>query len=198
LLKPRRIAYHLRTADGGKLDQLEKFCAWFLKEMPVIGAVPFAGAVSKVEDVTSILLYRRGQFQVQMFALQPGTIIPEHTHPNVDTIQVYVGGNIHFSHSGKYVYPQDGVFAKDGPLKCANKRGMTMRVRPNDLHGAVVGEGGGVFMAVQHWLNGVEPHCVGSDYEGVTMGERHLANVVSGKATAKPKLTARDAASLDG
>ena len=179
------------------MDKLETFCNWFLKEMPVLGAVPFAGAVSKVQDVTSILLYRKGQFQVQMFAVPEGTIIPEHTHPNVDTIQVYVGGNIHFSHSGKYVYPKNRLFRNNGPLGCANKRGTRMRVRPNDLHGAVVGEGGGVFLAIQHWLNGIEPHCVGSDYEGVTMGEDHLAAVVSGAATAKPALTARDAASLE-
>ena len=56
--------------------------------------------------------------------------------------------------------------------------------------GAVAGPGGGVFMAVQHWLNGR----VSADYDGVTMGEDHLAKVVSGAAVAKAALTARDAA----
>jgi hypothetical protein len=74
---------------------------------------------------------------------------------------------------------------------------MAVRVRPNDLHGAVVGEGGGVFLSVQHWLNGVKPHCVGSDCNGVTMGKNHLSNVVSGEATAKDHLTEKDAASLE-
>lgn len=165
--------------------------------MPVLGAVPFAGAVSKVQDVTSILLFRKDQFQVQMFAVPEGTIIPEHTHPNVDSIEVYVGGNIMFSHSGKYVFPKDGIFALDGPLRCANKRGATIRVRPNDVHGGVFGEGGGVFLSVQHWLNGVKPHCVSADYDGITMGEDHLAKVVHGEASAKKKLTAKDAASLE-
>lgn len=179
------------------VDQLEKFCSWFLKKMPVIGAVPFQGAVSKVEDVTAILLYRKDQFQVQMFAVPEGTIIPEHTHPNVDSIEVYVGGNIRFSHSGKYVYPEDQLYALSGPLGCAFKRGTTIRVHPNDVHGGVFGEGGGVFLSVQHWLNGVKPHCVAADYSGTTMGEHHLAQVVTGEAKAKPKLTAKDAASLE-
>ena len=108
------------------MDDLERFCDWFLKNMPVIGAVPFAGAVSKIQDVTSILLFRMDQFQVQMFAVPEGTIIPEHTHPNVDSIEVYVGGNIHFSHGGKYSYPGDQLKPRSGPLACATKRGMTM------------------------------------------------------------------------
>lgn len=111
------------------MDELEQFCAWFLKTMPVIGAVPFHGAVSHIQDVTSILLYRRDQFQVQMFAVPSGTVIPEHTHPNVDSIEVYVGGNIRFSHSGKYVSPAGDVFANNGPLGLASRRGMTVRVR---------------------------------------------------------------------
>lgn len=179
------------------MDELEQFCDWFLKNMPVLGAVPFEGAVSKIEDVTGILLYRQGQFQVQMFAVPEGTIIPEHTHPNVDSIEVYVGGNIRFSHSGKYVYSEEELRPKDGPLHCAFKRGQIIRVRPNDLHGGVFGKGGGVFFSVQHWLNGVTPHCVSADYDGLTMGEHHLSKVVNGKAVAKRKLTPKDAASLE-
>ncbi len=179
------------------MDPVEKFCESFLKDMPVIGAVPYAGAVTKVQDVTGILLYRKGPFQVEMFACPEGTIIPEHTHPNVDTVQVYVGGNIIFTHSGLYTYPADGVRAMDGPLRCANRRGHLLRVRPDDRHGAVVGKGGGVFMAVQHWLNGIAPHSVAADYDGIAMGEDHLSKVVSGEARSKPKLTAQDAAPLE-
>lgn len=179
------------------MDPVEKFALSFLKDMPVLGAVPFAGAVSKVEDVTCMLIYRKGQFQVQMFACPAGTIIPEHRHPNVDTVQVYVGGNIVFTQNGKYTFRPDELREMSGPLRCANKRGHIMRVRPDEKHGAVVGTGGGIFMAVQHWQNGIAPHCVSADYEGVTMGEDHLSKVVSGVATAKPDLRARDAATLE-
>lgn len=177
-------------------DELERFCASFLKKMPVLGAVPLQGAVSMIENVTSILLYRRGQFQVQMFAVPEGTVIPEHTHPNVDSIEVYVGGSIRFSHSGKYVYREDELFAQ-GPMGLSSRRGLTIRVRPNDLHGGTFGPGGGVFLSVQHWLNGVRPHCVAADYTGVTMGKDHLSKVVHGEARAKTKLTQKDAARLE-
>ena len=180
------------------MDELERFCAAFLKNTPVIGAVPFAKAVWQIEDVTSILLYRRDQFQVQMFATPGPVIIPEHTHPNVDSIEVYVGGDIHFSHSGKYLYPKEQLYANSGPLALCNRRGLQIRVRPNDLHGGVIGEGGGVFLSVQHWLNGVKPHCVAADYSGVTMGKNHMKQVVYGEASTKAELTAKDAAHLEG
>ena len=179
------------------MDVLEDFCTSFLDKASVIGAVPFAGAVTRIENVTAILLYRRDQFQVQMFAVPENTIVPEHTHPNVDSIEVYVGGNIMFSHSGKYIVPQEQLHAMNGPLGLASRRGLQVRVRPNDVHGGVVGEGGGVFLSVQHWLNDVKPHCVAADYSGIAMGEHHLAQVVFGDASAKPDLTAKDAARLE-
>lgn len=185
------------AAEGRELDPLERYCAEFLTQTPIHGFVPFAQAVWMVENVTSILLDRRGQFQVQMFAMLPGTIIPEHTHPNVDSIEVYVGGNMRLSHLGKYFCPEDEIFESPGPLGLASKRGMMVRVHPQDPHGGVIGEGGGVFMSVQHWLNGVKPHCVAADYDGVTLGEKHLSQVVCGTASAKKKLTPKDAASLE-
>lgn len=179
------------------MDQLETFCEAFLKRMPAIGAVPFAGAVSRVENVTAILMFRRDQFQVQMFAVPEGTIIPEHTHPNVDSFEVYVGGNIQLSVGGRHVYSPEILFEKPGPLKLASRRGERVRVRPDQIHGATIGKGGAVFLSIQHWLNGIAPHCVAADYDGVAMGEDHLAKVVFGKATTKPNLSARDAASME-
>ena len=179
------------------MDVLENFCTTFLNKAPVLGAVPFAGAVSKIEDVTAILLYRQGQFQVQMFAVPEGTIIPEHAHPNVDSFEVYVGGNIQLSLDGRHVYPPAILFENKGPLKLASRRGERVRVRPNQIHGATIGAGGAVFLSVQHWLNGIKPHCVAADYDGVAMGEHHLAQVKFGKATTKKKLSAKDAASLE-
>ena len=74
--QPIRLAdATLAPGELRKPDALERFCAEFLRKTPVLGAVPFAGAVSIIENVTSILLYRRGQFQVQMFAVPEDTVI---------------------------------------------------------------------------------------------------------------------------
>lgn len=175
-------------------DPLDRFLADFLSQAPVIGFVPLMGAVSTIEGVTAVLLYRQGQFQVQQFIVPPGHVIPEHTHPNVDSYEVYVGGQIKFSHSGRFIVSDDDL-AEPNQHGCAKLRGQTIRVRPNDLHGGVFGPAGGVFLSVQHWLNGVAPHCVAADYEGVVMGPDHMAKVVNGRPRLKTALTTADAAS---
>jgi hypothetical protein len=37
-------------------------------------------------------------------------------------------------------------------------------------------------MSIQHWLNGVAPHCVSADYTGVVMGPDHYNKVKHGTA----------------
>lgn len=196
------------------MDKLEKFCEWFLRGMPVMGMVPRQGAVGRFESVTSLILYRNPPFQVQMFMTSDEFIVPEHTHPNVDSIEVYMGGNIKFSHGGVFAgrdkwKPLQGetIPAPPPELGCANRgegrlgtsrrRGMMIRVRPNDVHGGMTGEGGGVFLSVQHWLNGVEPHCISNDYSGVAMGPDHFSKVVSGEPVLKDEIEASDAATKE-
>lgn len=178
------------------MDDLEKFADWFLKNSTVIAGVPLHGAVSRIEDVTSVLMYRDAPFQVQMFIVPPNYIIPEHTHPNVDSIEVYMGGQIRFSHGGKWMVSEDEFnLANEGG--CPQAAGRTIRVRPHDLHGGIFGAGGGVFLSVQHWLNGMEPHCVAADYDGVVMGPHHLASVKYGQARLKSDLSPLDAAGAE-
>jgi hypothetical protein len=158
---------------------IDDFTTWFLSTMPPIWAVPFGTCVWKVEDVTVVLLYRQPPFQVQLFIVPPHYIIPEHTHPNVDSIEIYVGGDIKFSHSGKWVVP-DEAFAGPSEQGTWQKRGKRIRVKPNDQHGGQFGPHGGVFMSSQRWMNGVEPHCVSADYTGVVMGPHHFEMVKDG------------------
>lgn len=178
------------------MDDLERFADWFLKSSTVIAGVPLHGAVSRIEDVTSVLMYRDGPYQVQMFIVPPNYIIPEHTHPNVDSFEVYMGGQIRFSHQGKWLISEE-EFNQAGPGGSPQAAGRTIRVRPDDLHGGTFGPGGGVFLSIQHWLNGVEPHCVAADYDGVVMGPHHLASVKFGKAHLKANLSLTDAASSE-
>lgn len=178
------------------MDTLERFLDWFFTSAPPIGFVPLFEAVRKIEDVTAVLWYRKAPYQVQMFIVPPNYVIPEHRHPNVDSVEVYVGGQIKFSHKGKWVIADPSLCQPDEdglPLK----RGTTIRVRPDDLHGGVFGASGGVFLSVQQWLNGVQPHCVAADYDGVVMGPDHYQKVAHGRPFLKRNLSRLDAASLE-
>jgi hypothetical protein len=179
-------------------DILERYCNWIVKESPFLGWVPFQKPMWQIENVTSVLMHREGQFQTQMFIAPPDLIIPEHTHPNVDSIEIYIGGEIRFSHKGKFVNDQQDCIENSNSLfKTALLRGQTIRVKPNDIHGGIFGKQGGIFYSVQHWLNNVKPHCVAADYIGKTMGSDHLNKVTFGDAWFDNVVNLKDAASLE-
>lgn len=166
-------------------DQLENFCNYFINGSNNLGQIPTNFAFQKYYgDVLGIVWYRDENFQIEIFVSPPNWIIPEHIHPNVDSFEVYLGGQVLFSHSGYWVTDQLA-------------RGYRIRVKPDDPHGGVFGPHGACFMSVQHWLNGTKPTSVASDYTGVVMSADHLDSVNFGKAYFKEKLTWRDAASKE-
>lgn len=132
---------------------LAQFLRWFL-EQP-IGAfqpVEVHRFVTSGGGVTSLVLYRKPPFQVELFILDPDCgSFPEHSHPNVDSIEFFLCGDIAFTRDGKELYPStDGVF------------GTKIRVRAGQPHGAV--RASGAFYSVQKWT--VDPSSVGLDWNG--------------------------------
>jgi hypothetical protein len=177
-------------------DPLESFLTWFKDHSPKFGLIPLLNAVHKIEDVTSVTWLRHEQFQVQLFIVPPDYVIPEHTHPNVDSFEFYLGGQSKFSLFGEWIIDENEIkIPSDFGL--SRVREHSIRVLPNSPHGGVFGPSGGVFMSVQHWLNGVKPHCVSSDYTGKVMGQHHMSMVKFGDAisTDQATLSFTDAAS---
>ena len=175
-------------------ESLDNFALNFRAKSRAYGYIP-DNVVStyKIQDVTAVVWYRSGPFQVEMFIVPPNYIIPEHTHPNVESYEMYLGGDISFSHSGRWVTEQDLIRVPGSP----DAKGSLIKVRTTDKHGGAFGPRGGVFMSIQHWLNGVEPHCVALDYDGIVVGSDHLADVKNGDAKVKADLTWRDAATVE-
>ena len=81
--------------------ELTKFRRWFFKDGPRFGEVPWHNAVTDIHGLTAVLWYRQDQFQVQMFIMPGNLIIPEHTHPNVDSLELNMGGEYTFSLNGR-------------------------------------------------------------------------------------------------
>ena len=184
-------------------DDLTKFLFSILDLGAPLGYVPLTQApvVRKIEDVTSITWFRSNEYQVQMFAVPPNYIIPEHTHPNVDSYEVLMGGDIRFSKNGKWVEIEDLTFPPKKVYEDLHPaRGGCIRVLPEDPHGGVTGSLGACFLSVQRWLNGVAPHGVENDYVGKTMGDDHSSQVKAGNPInpySQANLTWRDAATLE-
>lgn len=142
-------------------DKLEEFLNWWLdtrefkppKDTPVdFGNDRYSGAI----------LYRDGQFQVQLLTVKPISVIPEHIHPNIDSYEVYISGDI--------------VFSLEGEKSKGMEPFESIRVKPSNWHGGTFGDTGGCFLSVQHWLNDVKPTSVGYDWHDK---EGHESSVVT-------------------
>lgn len=130
------------------LDDLTAFKEWWMarREMntPTADEVNFNGSLS------GVVLYREDEYQVQLFIVKPNSVIEPHIHPNVDSYEVFVGGDISFM--------CDDVWYEQKSLNDA------IRVKPSSWHEAKFGNKGGCFLSIQKWLNGVEPTSVGDDW----------------------------------
>jgi|TARA_B100001996_G_scaffold117588_1_gene89007 hypothetical protein len=165
------------------MDTLRKFVVDYLNTSAVADAVDlktedFEQDFFGVEGYCRKVQYRKPPFQVEILRPTPNMIIPEHTHPNIDSFEVHLGGDNEFSHHGEWV-ARDFDYSRIRDERyykrideCFYIRGMLcIEVKHTDVHGGCFGENGGLFMSIQHWLNGVEPTCVGYDYEGYNIDE---------------------------
>lgn len=182
------------------MDELDEFALWFVSQGPNLGKVPVMSAVTtlghdgKGGNVMSGVWYRKGQFQVELLMIAGPWIIPEHTHPNIDSYQILLGGQIRFSRGGEWLTPETYQVDvnKDGT---SPYRGQRIRVNHNDPHGGVVGPHGVMYFSVQHWLNGVEPHSVGLDWNGRTASQEQLDKLKFGTALFEKEKTEQMAVS---
>lgn len=142
------ILNHAGMLATTMFDDLEHFKNWWLSIR--VFNTPETNALSHVAETHGVVLYRQEPYQVELFNVKPNSEIPVHMHPNVDSFEVYVGGDV--------------VFVCDDVLYAQNTLGDTIRVLPSSWHGGKFGERGGCFLSIQKWLNGVEPKFVGDDW----------------------------------
>ena len=121
-----------------KYDVLENFYTWWMAHK--VQRPPIGDIINVDGRFTEIILYRDGQFQVQLVIAQPLSEIPDHIHPGVDSFEVYMSGDLRFRRDDEAFHPQEpGV--------------SCLRVLPDSYHGATVGPRGGTFLSIQHWTN---------------------------------------------
>lgn len=151
-------------------DELDVFLQWYVREKPLF-MVP-SGGLMFVENACGACMFRHNNLQVEMFLVPPNTEIPDHLHPNVDSIEVAVWG-AQLRHSGQVV-----MSFEDMELS----RGWALRVRPGDWHGGKASPQGACFLSFQRWMNEVPPTSVVNDWSGEVLGEKHLQQITSGAA----------------
>jgi hypothetical protein len=155
-----------------------------LTEAPAVPLAPAEGAFAFCGNGPGLVIHRAGEFQAQLFICEPNSAIPEHTHPNVDSFEAHVGGDLHFYVEGAPSIPEDHLH--DRRNGASRWWGRAVRVRQGVKHHLKVGPAGGAFVSVQRWLNGVAPTSVDDDWDGSPMDARHLERLTTAQAAQDP------------
>lgn len=154
-------------------DPLEHFAHWFMRQPlgDFLTVAPKNGIMS-YGKVVALCLYRQGEFQVELFiSTERGGFPHEHRHPNVDSFECHIAGDIFLTVNGESTASREAVegVRPDGSSPIA---GFLVRVRPGDFHGAHE-DSEGAFLSIQRWMNGVTPTSVGLDWWGEPPHELH-------------------------
>lgn len=144
-------------------DSVRAFMNWWFR-MKCPTAFPVGARHYRVDDATSITLFRRGQFQVELYMLEPEPVIGQHGHLGVEVITVRVAG-VPDSYSVDCPERWLGV---SGTLYDGEEHGVS----PGIPH---LNRSPGLMLAFQHWTCGVEPTTVAVRWKGKTAGPLHEA-----------------------
>lgn len=157
------------------VPDLYHFTRWYISECSSVPAPPFKDGVVRVGNFTGITVFRKPPYQVQIWTCDPNSVIPEHSHPGVDVMQIYLWGEVHLTHQGVQVVGQDMMGEKDGQSAAY---GATIHVKPGETHGAKIGPMGGAFLTIQKWIDG-EPRSVDTAWDGEALSEDHAKRIVN-------------------
>lgn len=137
----------IENQESLPLDSISLFLKDWLSNK-ILAPTENKNLVQRYGNLTSTRLYRSGKFQVELLSVLPNTEIPDHMHPNMDSYEVYIGGDITFRAGALELTP--------------TSTGQYLRIRPNCPHGGTFGTSGGVFLSVQEW--NISPLSAGQDW----------------------------------
>lgn len=133
---------------------LESFCDWYIDNgLPI--CPPKDTPVYISDDATSVCLFRKGQFQAELYLIHPSPMIQMHEHPDVNVIKIYLEGSNTFE-----VIGQAKEVIRNG---ISHGVGRRQTETPN----------GFPLLALQHWHPKLNPSTVAAAWKGKTAGPKH-------------------------
>jgi hypothetical protein len=154
-------------------DPIKNFAHWYIKKIVKDSCLPLNtiyNNVSIVSDCFGVVLFRQYPFQVQLWLCKSNQKSPEHTHPDIDTYEVYFGGDMTFTKNGKKVQRKPKELED---LK-SSAWGWFMRINSDDKHEAVSGDTNVSFLSIQYWKNNIPASSVEKNWKGEKFGENHI------------------------
>jgi hypothetical protein len=157
---------------------LEEFAAWYkANEYPM--RPPFEDPVYVTDNSYSYVLFRQGQFQVEMYLIKPNCGCPEHSHPRVENIILFLGGDARPTHNGVEMNI-GGPFvraAADGTSPIFGAMGP--KITDENTHALLTGAKGAAFLSLEKWPEDIKPTSVVVNWQGSPVGDTHMPQIQS-------------------
>jgi quercetin dioxygenase-like cupin family protein len=159
------MTHRLRTFFGVN-DDLQEFAEHWLNSPAYLAD---AKELTYADGALVACVYRDDVFQVELCSTPGGLVIPDHTHPHADTIEVSVAGALRLHVNGR-----DPFAGLPDAIVARRNKWRGIRINHDDVHGTTVGHPGAMFFSIQKWL-GCAPMSVLTDYAGKPLGAQHRA-----------------------
>jgi hypothetical protein len=132
-------------------DTVEEFAKWYIgNEIPFMP--PSGVEIFNTDDATSFCMFKKGQFQVELYLIHPKPFVPIHEHPYVEVIETVV------NESMVHLVPT---------LKNGQAHGVGIRDKAEEKGYALV--------SIQRWHPKFVPTTVSVQWRGKTAGPLHEA-----------------------
>jgi hypothetical protein len=150
---------------------LAAFVRWFC-ETPLVQMVPpyaivarFTGqsiaADESPANVIGTIIHRDCAYQAELFsfaATSRGGSFAEHRHPDVDSVELYLSGDIEFN-----------VVRRGRSEIYRGRRNSPLWINAEDFHGGRIGPAGAAFVSLQRWRTGTATSSIGHNW----IGDKH-------------------------
>jgi hypothetical protein len=151
-------------------NEVEAFKDWWMAAGCPIKP-PFEYPIHITDMAYALTIYRKGQYQIELYICKPNTQTQVHAHPGIESLSVYLTGNLSFAKDGA-PFPDLSAYQKEGSNGTHLLLGKSLETVNGTPHALKVNEEGGSFLLFQRWSH-KKPRSVAVEYDGVTLGHKH-------------------------
>ena len=155
---------------GNKWDALQEFKNWWMNNgCPIVP--PFESPIHCTDIAYALCIYRSGRFQVELYVVKPNTETTKHSHPNIESISMYLTGTMSFAkENGDYI--DLSALQKEAENGTHVLLGTVAESNDGQVHSLKVGPEGGAFLIFEFWKDR-DPVSVTVHWEGDLVGDQH-------------------------
>jgi hypothetical protein len=159
-------------------DSLEEFARWYA-ESGFPFRIPAGDPIYKTDNSRSLVLYREGQFQAELYLIKPNTSSPEHSHPGTESLIVPWGGEFDATQDGEFKDASD--YWKGASAQGTSRMFGVISTRLEDSHTHALHAyaKGAAFLSIEKWRPGLEVNSVTINWNGDPVDEDHRRSIQS-------------------